>query len=134
MSCSSLKPVTVRNYETWLRPWVTWLKEKAGTGQLQVDAHVLKTYLDSRYRDKEFSSYMRVGRQIAGFVNRHLSKKVDVIMPLAFNRKLENVQMPQGTLKKLIMLCKRQVSALRDDPGTVQVRQRYAKYLGKSPI
>ena len=74
---------------------------------------------------------MRVGKQIALFANRHLSKKLDIIKPLAFHRKLESVQMPEGTLKKLIMLCKGQISALREDPGTVQVRKRYAKYLGK---
>ena len=86
MSCSSLKPVTVKNYETWLRPWVTWLTTKAGTGPLHVDAHVLKTYLDTRYRGKQFSSYMRVGKQIADFINRFLINKVDVIRPLALQK------------------------------------------------
>ena len=86
MSCSSLKPVTVKNYETWLRPWVIWLMAKAGTGPLHVDAHVLKTYLDARYRGKEFSSYMRVGKQIADFINRFLINKVDVIRPLALQK------------------------------------------------
>ena len=95
MSYSNLKEVTVKNYETWLRPWVTWLKDKASSGQLHIDAHVLKTYLDMRYLDKEFSSYMRVGNQIASFINRYLTSKVEVIRPLAFHKKFENVQMPQ---------------------------------------
>ena len=69
MSCSSLKPVTVKNYETWLRPWVMWLEENAGRGRLIVDAQVIKMYLDQRYRSHELSSYMRVGKQIASFVS-----------------------------------------------------------------
>ena len=70
MSCSSLKPVTVKNYETWLRPWVMWLEENAGHGRLIVDAQVIKMYLDQRYLGQELSSYMRVGKQIASFVSR----------------------------------------------------------------
>ena len=62
MSCSSLKPVTIKNYETWLRPWVTWLEENAGRGRLIVDAQVIKMYLDQRYLGQELSSYMRVGK------------------------------------------------------------------------
>ena len=51
MSCSGMKTVTVKNYETWLRPWVTWVTERVGVGPLHIDAHVVKVYLDSRYRD-----------------------------------------------------------------------------------
>ena len=94
MRYSSRKEVTVKNYETWLWPWVRWLEENSRTGYLHVTAQVVKAYLDHKYLTKEFSSYMRVGIQIADFVNRYLVEKIKVIKPLSHKKKTENVQMP----------------------------------------
>ena len=85
--------------------------------------HVLKTYLDERYRSGEYESYMRVGNQIATFLNRYLADKVRVIPPLSYKRNKENVQMPLRTLRKLIIECKKNLTALRKKPRTNLVIQ-----------
>ena len=46
MRLSTMKSVTVDNYANWLRPWIRWLEERSGRGQLDVNAQVLKVYLD----------------------------------------------------------------------------------------
>ena len=100
-----MRPVTVKNYERWLQPWVAWLEAKAEGGRRHVDAQLLKSYLDSRFAGKARTSYMRVGGQLADFTSRYLVSKLEVIKPVAIRRADENVQMPPRTLKKLISVC-----------------------------
>ena len=59
---------------------------------------MLKAYLDERYRGQELQSYMRVGKQIAEFVNRYVVEKVEVKKPLGFRKITDNVQMPERLL------------------------------------
>ena len=59
-----MRDATLRNYESWLRPFVRWLDDGVRQGRLDVTDHVLKTYLDERYRSGEYESYMRVGNQL----------------------------------------------------------------------
>ena len=126
-----MRDATLRNYESWLRPFVRWLDDGVRQGRLDVTDHVLKTYLDERYRSGEYESYMRVGNQIATFLNRYLADKVRVIPPLSYKRNKENVQMPLRTLRKLIIECKKNLTALRKKPRTNLVIQQTTKYLGK---
>ena len=74
---------------------------------------------------------MRVGKQIASFVNRYLADKVQVVPPLSYKQKNENVQMPVSTLRKLVVVCKKKLAQLKSKPRTNQVIQQYTKYLGK---
>ena len=55
---------------------------------------------------------MRVGIQIAAFVNRYLQDKVEVLKPLHFKRANDNAQMPPATLKKLMAVAKDGAAAL----------------------
>ena len=49
---------------------------------------------------------MRVGKQIAAFVNQYLQDKVEVLKPFHFKRVKGNVQMPPATLQKLMAVAK----------------------------
>ena len=49
---------------------------------------------------------MRVGNQIADFVSRYLPERLEVLDPTELKRKVENVQMPEQLLNKLIKLCR----------------------------
>ena len=88
---SSRSQETVDNYTNWLRPFVKWLEDKSSTGYLYITSQMLAEYLDSRYAHGEYSSYMRVGKQIAAFVNRYLQDKVEVLKPLYFKQVSDNV-------------------------------------------
>ena len=122
---------TLRNYESWLRPFVRWLNDNARQGRLDVNNHVVQTYLEERYRSGTSTSYMRVGNQIASFVNRYLTEKVRVIPPLGYKQNNENVQMPASTLRKLKADCMENLRSLKTKPRTKQVIQQTTKYLGK---
>ena len=74
---------------------------------------------------------MRVGVQIAAFVNRYLQDKVEVLKPLHFKRAKDNVQMPPATLQKLMAAAKSGAAALMNEPATRRATQQIAKYLGK---
>ena len=100
-----LRADTVKNYEHWLGPWVRWLEDKAHDGHFVINKHVLKAYLDQRFKGGKGSSYQRVGNQIADFVSRYLPDRIEVIDPGELRRKMENVQMPQLLLDKLVKLC-----------------------------
>ena len=103
MRISHLKKVTVDNYEQWLTPWVAWLESKQDRGAVNVDSHVLKTYMDGRYSDGSFETYNRIGKQIVLFCNQYLvGSKMTLIKPLHFRRSHENVQMPDQTMEKLL--------------------------------
>lgn len=67
---------------------------------------------------------MRVGKQIASFVNRYLTERVRVVPPLGYKENNENVQMPERTLKQLIAVCKKNFNALKKKPRTTQVSQQ----------
>ena len=66
---------------------------------------------------------MRVGVQIAAFVNRYLQDKVQVLKPLHFKRAKDNVQMPLATLKKLMTVAKDGAAALMNRVATKRVMQ-----------
>ena len=55
---------------------------------------------------------MRVGNQIAAFVNRYLQDKVEVLKPVHFKRAKDNIQMPLATLKKLMAITKDNAAVL----------------------
>ena len=74
---------------------------------------------------------MRVGKQIAAFVNRYLQDKVKVLTPLHYKRVKDNVQMPRATLWKLMTVAKSGAAALVNEPATRRAKQQIAKYLGK---
>ena len=76
---SSRKQETITNYTNWLRPFVRWLEDKSRTGYLHITSQLLTEYLNNRYAHGEHSSYMRVGKQIAAFVNQYLQDKVEVL-------------------------------------------------------
>ena len=69
---SSRRQETIINYNNWLRPFVKWLEDKSRAGYLHISSQLLAEYLDGRYAYGEHSSYMRVGKEIAPFVNRYL--------------------------------------------------------------
>ena len=74
---------------------------------------------------------MRVGKEIAAFVNRYLQDKVEVLQPLHYKRVKDNVQMPQAMLEKLMAVAKSGVQALINEPPARRAKQQIAKYLGK---
>ena len=103
MRISHKKKVTVDNYKQWLTPWVAWLECKQDRGAVNVDSHVLKTYLDGRYLGGTFETYNRIGKEIVTFCKEYLvGSKMTLIKPLHFRRSHENVQMPDQTMKKLM--------------------------------
>ena len=88
---SSRSQETIDNYNNWIRPFIKWLEDKSSTGYLHITSQLLAEYLDSRFAYGEHSSYMRVGKQIATFVNRYLQDKVQVLKPLHFKQVSDNV-------------------------------------------
>ena len=125
---------TVKNYEKWLGPWVTWLEAKAHDGQLVINKHVLKSHLDQRFKGGQSSSYMRVGNQIADFVSRYLPDRIEVIDPGELRRKTENVQMPQLLLDKLIELCLAKGFEESKQQQDALSTQQHSKFLGKYQV
>ena len=61
---------------------------------------------------------MRVGTEIAAFVNRYLQDKVEVLKPLHFKRAKDNVNMPRAMLQKLMAVAKGGAAALMNEPAT----------------
>ena len=61
---------------------------------------------------------MRVGKEIAVFVNRYLQDKVEVLKPLHFKRVKDNVNMPQKMLQKLMAVAKDGAAALMNELAT----------------
>ena len=128
---SSRRHETINNYANWLRPFIKWLEDKSSSGYVHITSQLLAEYLNDRYARGEHSSYMRVGKQIAAFVNRDLHDKVEVLKPLRFKRAKDNVQMPPATLQKLMAVAKDGAAALMNEPATRRAMQQAAKYLGK---
>ena len=119
MRISHKKKVTVDNYKQWLTPWVAWLESKQDRGAVNVDSHVLKTYMDGRYLGGTFETYDRIGNQIVLFCNQYLvGNKMTLTKPLNFMRSHENVQMPDQTMKKLMGYTRSCVADLAAKPKT----------------
>ena len=74
---------------------------------------------------------MRVGNQIADFVSRFLPDRIEVLDPSEFQRKTENVQMPQRLLDKLVKLCLDKLEEQSGQQTTQLLLQQRSKYLGK---
>ena len=120
---SSRRHETINNYTNWLRPFIKWLEDKSSSGYVHITSQLLAEYLNDRYARGEHSSYMRVGKQIAAFVNQHLQDKVEVLKPLHFKRAKDNVQMPPATLQKLMAVAKSGAAALMNEPATRRATQ-----------
>jgi hypothetical protein len=89
----------VKNYDGYLAPWVKWLDERLLRGTVVINSQLLKSYLEEKYGRKEYSSYMRIGRQIVDFMNRYLPTRIELIKSVSHKRDSENVQMPSDNMQ-----------------------------------
>ena len=69
MNFGSNKKVTIANYYAWLSPFVSWIKGEIEKGNFAMTEFTLKRYLDEKYLHQERSTYIRIGEEIACFVN-----------------------------------------------------------------
>ena len=76
----------MKNYDGYLAPWVKWLDERLLRGTVVINSQLLKSYLEEKYGRKEYSSYMRIGRQIVDFMNRHLPTRIELIKSVSHQR------------------------------------------------
>ena len=95
---SSRKPTTIENYINYLTPWIRWLVQEQNKKTKAINGNTLKRYLNIKYNDKSYESYMRIGRQIQDFMNRYLNNDIKLIKPVSHQRIFENVQMPTKSM------------------------------------
>ena len=88
---SSLKEKTIKNYKVYLEPWVRWLDERFKNGPVVINTMLLKSYLEMKFGKKEYGTYMRIGRQIADFMSRHLNTPIILVKSVSHKKDTENV-------------------------------------------
>ena len=76
---------TLRNYESYLRPFVSWLMKRSQHSPTIVTSQLVKTYMDQEYRLCEKDSYDRYQRQIIDFVNQFLDAKIHAVKAFGLN-------------------------------------------------
>ena len=86
-----MKTKSIENYEGYLKPWVKWLGERRQGHGIGVTSHVLKMYLDERFKNGSYLTYMRVGSQIKLFANRYLHSPIELIKSVSHKRNNEHV-------------------------------------------
>eukprot|EP00353_Schmidingerella_taraikaensis_P013588 CAMPEP_0185593366 /NCGR_PEP_ID=MMETSP0434-20130131/71241_1 /TAXON_ID=626734 ORGANISM="Favella taraikaensis, Strain Fe Narragansett Bay" /NCGR_SAMPLE_ID=MMETSP0434 /ASSEMBLY_ACC=CAM_ASM_000379 /LENGTH=90 /DNA_ID=CAMNT_0028219899 /DNA_START=472 /DNA_END=744 /DNA_ORIENTATION=+ len=84
----------------------------------------IKAYLDSKYHDKAFTSYTRIGKDISRFVNRYQLQKVKVIAPIHMKTSHDNIAMAASSVKKLKDFLMVKLRELTEQPGTKKVVQQ----------
>ena len=131
---SSLRSQTKKNYRDYLRPWVKWLDEKISHGPVLIDSQLIKSYLMEKYRDAEYSTYERNGRQIVLFMNRYLTSKVHFIKPIHHQRQFGGLNMPSANVEKIISALKERFIQLSEKSSTIYTRKELARVLGKAPV
>ena len=121
----------MKNYDVYLAPWVKWLDERFLRGTVVINSQLLKSYLEQKYGRKEYSSYMRIGRQIKDFMNRYLPTRIELIKSISHKRDNENVQMPADSIGKLHELLVLRYDELKRKPMISKVLREISKTLGR---
>jgi len=84
-----------------------------------------------KYGRKEYSSYMRIGRQIVDFMNRYLNTRIELIKSISHKRDSENVQMPVENMHELTRYALERYHELAEKTAGSSVRREISKLLGK---
>lgn len=93
------------------------------TSNLCIDKQLVERYLNLRYPGGHKDTFMRVGKQIAAFVNHYSNLKIEAPKPIHLKNKEANLQMPTGHLKTLITNCQANMTKLRTKLGDDQKRR-----------
>lgn len=78
-------------YKSWLTPWVAFLVDNEMASNLFIDKRLLETYLNHHYPGGHKDTYLRVGKQIAAFVNQYSNLKVEPPKPIHLKKKEGNL-------------------------------------------
>ena len=60
MRLGGRKDKTIETYESYIKPFVTWIKNRANKGRIIVTSNLVKVYLDETKLMGEYSSYERI--------------------------------------------------------------------------
>ena len=131
LKTSHLKPRTIENYESYLRPFINWLDEPQQASSTVVNNQLVKRYLDIRFRKRSYLTYQRTGAQIIYFLNRFLDTEIKLIKSVGHNRDFDNVQMPAEHMTKLNTILDEKLDSLHRAKPSILISKQISKVLGK---
>ena len=109
---------TVRNYRTYLTPFVKWLEDRAKFGTILISTQSVRQFMDREYRLKQRASYKRIYSQIVDFVNQYLDKRIMIVKAIGFRKSKSKLQFPNESVGPVHEYLKAEYEMLKLRPPT----------------